>query len=181
MASPDSITLRNLNGDFVMNKKLSDDFDPILSMQGVGWLTRKAIGLATLTLHIKEYTDDEGVVHIDIDQTATGGVKGTSEKRVLNNTEREHNDHVFGKVKGSTKWMKLSDVEDPFLKSKWLPETEKDDVIENTVTSMDSGWVASQVWAFQEVNGMRMYARNVVVTKGKDRKEARLVYDYVSK
>lgn len=30
MAAPASITLKNLNGDFVMNKKLSDDPESIL-------------------------------------------------------------------------------------------------------------------------------------------------------
>jgi hypothetical protein len=39
---------------------------------------RKAIGLATVTLHTKQYEED-GVTHIDIDQTATGGIKGTTE------------------------------------------------------------------------------------------------------
>jgi len=60
------------------NKTLSDDTDAVLALQGVGWWTRKAIGLATLTLHTKQYEKD-GVTHIDIEQTATGGIKGTTE------------------------------------------------------------------------------------------------------
>lgn len=52
-------------------------------LQGIGWFTRKAIGLATITLDVKQYRDDEGVEHIDIVQTATGGIKGTTENRTL--------------------------------------------------------------------------------------------------
>lgn len=32
MAAPPSVTLRNLNGKYCMNKKMSDDPDPILSL-----------------------------------------------------------------------------------------------------------------------------------------------------
>lgn len=141
-------------------------------------MTRKAIGLATITLHMKQYTDDEGVVRIDIEQTATGGIKGTAEKRHLDYKEGEHDDHIFGKVKGKSRFIKISEVEDAFLKSNWLPETENGEAIESNVTSVNNGWEAKQVWGFQDKDGKRMYARNVVVTKGKERREARLYYDY---
>lgn len=119
------------------------------------------------------------MIHIDIDQTATGGIKGTTELRQLDNQEVEHDDHIFGKVKGRSRWVKVAEVEDPRLKKGWLPETLEDETVESNVTSVGNGWVAKQVWGFQEKNGKRHYARNVVVTKGKDRKEATLFYDYV--
>lgn len=52
-------------------------------MQGISWFTRKAIALANLMLDIKQYRDDDGVEHIDIVQTLTGGIKGTTENRTL--------------------------------------------------------------------------------------------------
>ena len=63
---------------------------------------RKAISLATVYLDVKEYVDDKGETHIDIDQTATGGIKGTSEKRVLDwkIPENTHKDGIFGEVEG---------------------------------------------------------------------------------
>lgn len=141
-------------------------------------MTRKAIGIATITLHIKEY-DNNGVTNIDIEQTATGGVKGTTEKRHLDNEAGEHEDHVFGKVRGRSRWLKLSEVDDKHLASNWLPENNEGDVIESNVESVNNGWTAKQIWGFQEIDGARRYARNVVVTKGPERKEARLYYDYV--
>lgn len=58
----------------------------MLTLQGVGWFTRKAIGLATVTLDIEQYEGlaegapetDAPVTHVDIKQTATGGIKGMS-------------------------------------------------------------------------------------------------------
>lgn len=72
----------------------------------MGWLTRKAIGLMTLTLIVTESTDANGTVHIDISQLAGPGLTGTKEKRhIPPNGEKEwrdHEDHIFGHVKGTS-------------------------------------------------------------------------------
>ncbi|EAS35261.2 uncharacterized protein CIMG_00615 [Coccidioides immitis RS] len=106
MAAPAEITIQDLNGRFCMDKTVSNDADPILSLQGISWLTRKAIGIATITLHVKEYKDDDGTVHIDIAQTLTGGISGTTEHRTLNWDENEHSDHIFGTVKGRSRFVR---------------------------------------------------------------------------
>lgn len=79
---------------------------------------RKAIGAATITLHVTQLRappseptqdpiDDAGraepVVHVNIDQTITGGLKGTTERRCCDNRRREHTDWLFGHVSGRTK------------------------------------------------------------------------------
>lgn len=38
--------------------------------------------------------------------------------------------------------------------------------------------IMEQIWGFAEINGDRRYVRHVVVRKGDDWKQARLVYDY---
>lgn len=153
-------------------------------MQGIGWLTRKAIGLATVTLTIKEYVDDAGLTHVDAQQTATGGLKGTTENRALDNVYREHSDWLFGKVKGRTRWAAKAASggveelpDDAFLRSNWEDGTEE--WVFAYVESLDSTWTATQVWGFQVINGERRYARNVIVEKGKQRVEMKMIYDFV--
>jgi len=46
------------------------------------------------------------------------------------------------------------------------------------VESEANGWAVQQVWGFQEIDGARRYARNIVCTKGNARETIRLVYDY---
>ncbi|WEW57671.1 hypothetical protein PRK78_003138 [Emydomyces testavorans] len=92
MAAPAEVTIQNLNGRWVM--------------QGISWLVRKTIGLATVTLHVKQYTDDAGNVHIDIAQTLTGGIPGTNEERILTWEKRDHTDHVFGNVVGQSRYVR---------------------------------------------------------------------------
>lgn len=39
-------------------------------------------------------------------------------------------------------------------------------------------WCLGQVWGFEVIDEKRRYVRHVVVRKGDDWKQARLVYDY---
>ncbi|EDN10255.1 predicted protein [Histoplasma mississippiense (nom. inval.)] len=106
MAAPAEVTVHDLNGTWVMDSSLSNDPDAIFKLQGMSWLTRKAIGLATVTLKISQKTTDAGVVELTIDQVLTGGVRGTSELRVLDWSERPHQDHIFGSLTGQSRFCK---------------------------------------------------------------------------
>jgi len=189
MAAPPEVTLKDLTGEWVMNKTLSDDTDAVLTLQGLGWWTRKAIGLATVTLHCKQYTDDEGHTHIDIDQTATGGIKGTTELRELDWAERSHVDHIFGSLKGKSRWLTIDhpEITDDFLKEGWLegedesggPNGERH--IESFVVNEEKGWTGVQIWGFAIIDGKRYYTRRVVITKGNEARKVRLVYNWYGK
>lgn len=133
-----------------------------------------------MTLNVKEYEDAESkLTKIDITQTATGGLKGTSEHRTLDNEYREHSDWLFGKVKARSQWIvSPADLpDDDFLKKGWEDGTTE--WVYGYVESLDNGWTAAQTWGFSIVNGDRRHTRNVVIAKGKERVEIRLVYDYV--
>ncbi|KAI8957803.1 hypothetical protein F5Y11DRAFT_338343 [Daldinia sp. FL1419] len=209
MAAPASKTIGDLNGKWVLNKTLSDSVDPALSLQGVSWLVRKAIGAATVTLETKQYqgaptppnTSTELVTRIDIQQIATAGVKGTAENRCLDYEFREHSDWLFGHVRGRSKWIgpeelaahvgpegearKTGVVEDDFAARDWLEGDEEkggpqgETHILNHVESLDAGWTALQVWGFQNVGGERRYVRNVVVAKDGTFVNFKMVYDWV--
>jgi len=168
-----------------MNKTISDQStDQILALQGVGWLKRKAIAYGTLTLAIKHYKDDGGIEHIDIDQTLTGGIPGTSEKRTLTWTERENDDHIFGHVLGKSRRIKAEELEDEFLKNHWTSETLEHGVVQSYVESdtpkSGTTWIANQTWGIEEIDGERRYSRHIKFTgpEGEDI-ECRLVYDYL--
>jgi len=183
MAAPLHITTLDFSATWVMNKTLSDDTDEVLRLQGISWLTRRAIGLATITLYAKHYKDDDGVEHIDIQQTLTGGISGTIENRILDWTFREHEDHLFGAVLGRSRRVKLDQIENDFLRSGWLPDTEEHGAINSYVKSdtpkSGTTWTAEQIWGFEEINGERRYVRHLDFTgPGGEHLQARLVYDF---
>ncbi|KAI9821445.1 MAG: hypothetical protein M1826_000681 [Phylliscum demangeonii] len=186
MAAPAAITLHDLTGAWVMNRKLSDDTEPILAIQGISWFMRKAIGLATITLHINHYADPTPphAVHIDIVQTATGGLKGTTELRVLDWQTRTHDDYIFGPGESRSRWVDVDDadeVPDEFLRVGWLKDRRGPEgrLIQSWIKSSQRDWLAVQIWGFEEINGQPYHVRHVVVTTATERKAVRLVYDWI--
>ncbi|KXX81908.1 hypothetical protein MMYC01_202320 [Madurella mycetomatis] len=193
MAAPANKNIGDLNGKWVMNKSQSSNIEPGLALQGIGWVTRKAVSMATLTLEIKQFVAPPSppadpanppATHIEIEQTGTGGIKGSTEKRCLDNNFRDHSDWLFGHVKGQSRWLTPADISDPFLNSGWLEgEGEKGGPNGEThlishVESYDNDWTATQIWGFKTVEGVRKYCRNVVIAKGGERVELVLIYDF---
>ncbi|KAF2812856.1 uncharacterized protein BDZ99DRAFT_555798 [Mytilinidion resinicola] len=196
MAAPDSASTKDLSGKWVMSKSLSTDMSDVLALQGVGWLLRKAVSVATVTLHIKQYPDAHKpeIAHIDLDQMGTGGLKGFPELRTVDGEWRPQSDYVFGEQKGRTRWAKVAelkredgpegtqDADVEFLKKGWGAEMETADAVDFVVLSDKKGWTCWQVWGFTEVEvegkKERRHVRNLVARKGKDVKTATVVYDY---
>ncbi|KAI0468754.1 hypothetical protein F4859DRAFT_202316 [Xylaria cf. heliscus] len=199
MAAPASKTIGDLSGKYVLNKTLSDPTDPALTLQGISWVVRRTIGATTVTITVTQYVDESGVSHIDIDQSASG-LTSTHEARVLDWTAREHKDWLFGRVAGQSRFISVAElaalvadddgqarkdgwVDSGFLAEDWIagegeakgPKGEE--LVLNHVKA-DAGWVATQVWGFQDVGGERRYVRNVVVAKGEKFESFKMIYDY---
>jgi len=134
----------------------------------------------TVTLYVKEYVDNSSITHIDIEQVGLAGIRGSTELRSLDWQERQRSDNVFGEVLGKSRWIAVRDVEDAYLREGWGEEMNRDDAMamESNVKSVGNGWTAVQIWGFEQVDGERRYSRHVVVTKGDQRIEARLIYDF---
>ncbi|KAF2157241.1 hypothetical protein K461DRAFT_317371 [Myriangium duriaei CBS 260.36] len=182
MAVPDSVTLRNLSGTYIMNKELSDDTDSVLQLQGIGWVMRKAIKYSAVQLAITLKDDAQGVTEITIVQTTTGGMENT-EERWTDWKEREKKDSVFGLVNGKARWVNISEMKDEWfhkLDQKSI-EAAGGEVIQTYTESVGlSGkqWTADQVWGFEIINGERRHVRRIVITRGDKVQKIRTVYDW---
>ncbi|MCJ1286686.1 hypothetical protein MMC26_006032 [Xylographa opegraphella] len=140
--------------------------------------------MATITLTVSQYTEPEtNLTHIDIQQTATGGISGTTEQRTLDWQLRPHRDGVFGEVEGKSRWVLLADLDKgpdyEWLTRGWLEESGGEHV-QSWVVSEKAGWTAEQIWGFEEINDVRYHTRHVVVRTHDDWKQARLVYNFQS-
>jgi hypothetical protein len=65
-------------------------------------------------------------------------------------TEREHSDHLFGELRGKSRWRKLEEIggdDAEFLATGWLDEVKETGLVESYVVSDESGWTARQVRA----------------------------------
>lgn len=130
------------------------DTDTILGLQGVSWVKRKAISWGTITLHVKHYRvdseeGDKKIEKIDIEQTITGGIPGTTENRTLTWTERENEDHLFGSVIGKSRRIKAEELEEEWLKTGWTDDTYEHGLVqayaESNTPKSGTTWVGNQV------------------------------------
>jgi hypothetical protein len=104
--------------------------DKILSAQNVGWVTRKAIASASITLKINHAKDGSGVEALDIEQIPSGPFGGSTEKRLLDWHSRESNDRIFGDVIGQTRRVAYQDITEGWLKEGWTEDTKQHGLIE---------------------------------------------------
>ncbi|KAM6498951.1 hypothetical protein JOM56_006899 [Amanita muscaria] len=184
MAVPPDFTILDLTGKFVLNKTLSDSVDEILQEQGIGYVLRTAIWYATVYLDIKHYKDDDGVEHIDIAQSFTGGIAGTTERRILYWKFRETEDYIFGPVVGRTRRAKAEEIEEEFLTKGWTKDTYEHGFVqtrtESNTPKSGTTWIAHQVWGVEEIDGERRYTRHIHFTGPTGNVlEKRLIYDYL--
>jgi len=183
MAVPPSMTVLDISGQYTMNKTLSDDSDRVLNLQGVPWYKRKIIGVATITLNVKHYKDESGAERIDIAQTLTGGLSGTTELRTLDGIEREHQDDIFGSVIACSCRVPVEELKEEWLKNGWSEDTLAQPLIRTVGKSNTekSGltWTAEQTWGFQIINGEKRYARGIYFFTPDEVIKIRLIYDYV--
>ncbi|KAJ9492899.1 hypothetical protein VN97_g375 [Penicillium thymicola] len=110
MTAPREITIESLNGHWVLNKDLTSEADPILKLQKIPWLLRKAFSLATISIQITQYQTQtsetsQPSTNIDFNQTATAGLAATKEERVLDWKISDHEDYFFGKVQGQSEFV----------------------------------------------------------------------------
>ena len=172
MAAPSHKTLHNLAGNWTLNKDLSDPYEPVLALQGVNALIRKAASHCSVHLVITQRNPDE----ITVEQKATGAsIPGTKEDYKLDWEWRENNDPLFGQMKGRARWVKKEEA----------PEGEWEDCDEGLLVQVEgqvpSGvWGGTHYWGFEDVEGQRKYTRRVYLfndEKG-EKMSVRMVYDF---
>lgn len=61
-------------------------------------------------------------------------------------SERPHEDHLFGQLAAQSRRQEISEVEAGFLKDGFLPEAKDDGVIESFVVNNATQWSAQQVF-----------------------------------
>jgi hypothetical protein len=170
-------------------------------LQGIHFIIRKIISNAPVTTVIKQYSaapfppfeSTTEVTHVSVEQRVKGYSKGMIEPYCLDAQWRTHRDWLFGDVSGMAKWISKEELagfivaeHGEFLNNGWPEgESEKDGSggeahILIHVQNAGAGWSALMVWGFQNVSGERRHTRNIVIAKGKERVEFRLVYDFIA-
>jgi hypothetical protein len=176
MAVPDEITTRSLTGIYTLNRTLSDSSQTVLKMQNINFLVRSAVAYSTVTVTLQQYTDPTGLHHLDQEQLSTGGIRNF-EDRVMDWQWTDKENWIWGKVRGHSRYVKLSEIEDSYLREGW--ENSDGEFVEGYVESAKDGWSAQQIWGFAVVDGERRHVRRILAKKpGWEEQRIRMVYDW---
>ncbi|KAH7394281.1 hypothetical protein BKA66DRAFT_567238 [Pyrenochaeta sp. MPI-SDFR-AT-0127] len=181
MAAPPDKFIGNLNGRWLLNKTLSDDYERVMSLQGVAWLVRKAICRASTTISIRQ----EGVgpaTTIALDNTSNLGVQGTTEVRQLDWEFATHNDFVWGNVRGRSKFVSITDTPAGFPAANARDDAQNEDseLLYNEIEALNGSWKSQMLWGFEIIDGSRYFVRHVKASRGSEHATARLVYNYLA-
>lgn len=177
MAAPESKTLQSLGGKWTLNKSLSDDFAPVLALQGVNTVIRKAVGVASV--HLKVTQENLDSIHMENTATAAG-ISGTSEDYKLDYEWRTSHDPFFGEIQGRSRWIDQAEAMENGAEGEWLAGDSDGKLIQAVGKKPDDAWVATHLWGFENVDGARRHTRRVeVVGKDGEQVKVRMVYDFV--
>ncbi|KAJ9612606.1 hypothetical protein H2200_004203 [Cladophialophora chaetospira] len=176
MAAPSEVTLQNLAGKWTLNKSLSDDFTPILALQGVNVLVRKAIGTASVHLKISQPSEQE----LNMEQTATAAsIPGTTEEYILDWDWRKNHDAFFGDIEGRSRWISQEEARHNGAEGDWEADDSQGKLIQAVGKKPDDAWTATHLWGFEKVDGAHRHTRRVKVTsKDGEELKVRMVYDF---
>lgn len=88
-------------------------YNSYTQQQGVNWVVRKAIGISTVTLKLRQYWEpgpetSTPIAKIEVTQSTSSGLPGTTEKRTLDWSETPQEDHIFGACLVQTRWIRGS-------------------------------------------------------------------------
>lgn len=161
-----------------------------MSSSGIPWIIRKAIFWATITGRLTQ-NKFEGLTHISIEKTATGGIRGETETHRLDGSECSHGSAMFGTQLVRSSWLCLPAEDkttvttpsaiDEYLLEGWLQEEPAGAPghIHVSVVNKKARWQAQQVWGFATVEGQRRFVKKFVVTRGDEAARVRIVYDWL--
>ncbi|KAK4939165.1 hypothetical protein LTR66_015030 [Elasticomyces elasticus] len=190
MAAPPELSMQDLTGSCFQNKTLSDSFDRAFAIQGIPWIIRKVVSIATLSLKVAHEVDESGAKTLVFTQAASVAIAGLSEEkevRFLDGRETLHSSTLFGTSSARSRLVNMSTATgndgkplDPLLTRNFLQEGESggDNNLFDLVVHQTKGWVMEQIWGFGIVNDERRLIKKMVIRKGDDVAHATAFYDW---
>ncbi|CAI6087588.1 unnamed protein product [Clonostachys chloroleuca] len=186
MAAPGSKTLHTLDGEWAMNKKLSESIDEVLRLQGLPYFARAAIKLASPSYTIRQSvfpsedpdSKQETVTCVETVQRLSG-IAETTDVRILDDKVLDEKTMFWGKTTKQHGWAQVNEFENEYLREGWLFDGKDSKLMVTYTENKDKGWKGTQVTGFRLVNDERYYCVRILVEKEEKSAVAQLVYDYV--
>ncbi|KAI0506265.1 hypothetical protein F5B22DRAFT_650823 [Xylaria bambusicola] len=182
MAAPSEINVSDVTGRWALNRALSDQLEPLFTLQGIPWIIRKVINFASLEL---QYTKDPpsdptAATSFSFKQTVRPGGFDTINRYVLDGDKRTDTVPIFGEVTMYAKYLNRDEVTlEQTLGTGIQGDAEKDVAIIEVTESKSMGWKAETVWVFETIDGEYRLCKYNRIWKGDQSAKAKMVHDYI--
>lgn len=104
--------------------------------------------MSRISLHTFQRIEN-GVTTITIHNIAPGGIKGTTERRVVDGNPREHSDYIWEHVRGQCNLIPTRDSNDEF-NCDWSEETREGECLVDETSAVDGTWSSVMVCPSEE-------------------------------
>lgn len=154
--------------DGLQNKSLSDDLNPLMELQGVPWLARKAASMATIKARLTQHTGPDGVASLTTEGMSAGGLKAKATTYRLDGCEVKHEGQygvtrmrarlVDGPASQPLLSLAAPEALDAYLTEGWLYEDGKQTQLPRHIQihiDNSTAGSAEQVWGFSTIAGQR--------------------------
>ena len=188
MAAPSEKSLKNMTGQWFVATKLCQGFEQYLSLQGLPWWKRQFLHILTVKETHTQYKDGEGITHIDVALSISGGFGGNNENRIIDNKQHTVETEMLGTLLERCRWANLDEIEDEWLKEGWVytddelknggggPNGELH--IESHGSNASGAFSTVGLWGFVEIDGARYHCRKAIARRGKETCRVTGIYGY---
>ncbi|KAF2763678.1 hypothetical protein EJ03DRAFT_332532 [Teratosphaeria nubilosa] len=170
-------SMLDLNGPWKLNKDLSSDATAAMDIQGIGFLTRKAVSVATKLAPLRISVAQKGKEEIIISYATMASLPAIKEElRPANDEWMEKKDPMVGKIRIRSRWTTTSE-----LKSKgsdtFLTDGLGDDetILEAEIESLEKDFKMDQLWLME---GDKLVKRDLTTSANGKKAETRFVYEF---
>ncbi|KAK2051503.1 hypothetical protein LY76DRAFT_640100 [Colletotrichum caudatum] len=184
MTAPDDASILKMTGTWSLNPVESDDLSSTFMLQNIPWIVRKVISYASLELKMEQKDPappDRAATVIDVSQTVRPGGFDTANSYILDGEIRHAKVPIFGAMSMRAQYVPMAEVSEEDLMGHEIerPSVSDDRVaIKEMTEGVNTGWKTTVLWGFEKVNEERRFCKYCTTTRGDEKVQARLVYDY---
>ncbi|TLD09210.1 uncharacterized protein PgNI_07972 [Pyricularia grisea] len=184
MAAPEGTSILNITGTWSLSSSLSDDLGPTFMAQNIPWIIRRVISYASLELKMIQKAaepPERPATVIDVIQTVRPGGFDSENSYILDGETRTDKVPIFGAMSMKAVYVPMAEVSTEDIMGQVIEQPSATDdrvAIKEMTEGVNTGWKTTALWAFQEIDGERRFCKYCTTTKGEEKVQARLVYDY---
>ncbi|KAI4207807.1 MAG: hypothetical protein LQ348_000444 [Seirophora lacunosa] len=183
MAAPDNIDILDVTGHWSLNQNLSDSLEDTFALQGIPWIVRKVINVASLELSFQQDLPEteDAPIRFTVKQTVRPGGFDSSNEYILDGKTRYDTVPIFGEVSATNVYVGHDEVTKADSLQREIEQISGQStvgIMEKTV-GIHTGWTSRTLWAFERVEGQRRLCKYATTTKDDQKATARMLFDYL--